>query len=172
MWSEDEHRIGLLSITRKVWARKGQRPVVTVQPRQEWLYLFGFVRPTTGQTYWLTMPSVNLSVMQIALAEFAKAQGVGADKQLILLIDGAAWHTSKKLVIPPGIHFVRLPPYTPELQPAEHLWELTDEGLANRHFKTVTALEKAQGDWCLRISQEQTAQVKTRTRFRWWPKAA
>lgn len=172
VWSEDEHRLGLLSVPRKIWARRGQRPVVRVQPRQEWLYLFGFCCPENGASYWLLMPSVNLTVMNLVLAEFAKAQGIGPDKQVVLVIDGAGWHRSSKLEIPEGLHLVFLPPYTPELQPAERLWELTDEGLANRHFKTLDDLEEAQSQWCRRLSRDYRAQIQSRTCYHWWPKVA
>ena len=54
-WAMDEHRIGLKPIVRAVGAKRGERPVVSVQPRYEWLYVYGFVRPETGETsFWLT----------------------------------------------------------------------------------------------------------------------
>ncbi len=43
LWAEDEHRLGLLPVVRRVWAPKGQRPTAPVERRYEWLYVYGFV---------------------------------------------------------------------------------------------------------------------------------
>ncbi len=51
----DEHRLGLKPVLRRVWARRGHRPQVVVRPRYERLYLYGFVHPRSGRTWWLTM---------------------------------------------------------------------------------------------------------------------
>ena len=68
--------------------------------------------------------------------------GAGADIQILLVVDGAGWHRSKDLVVPEGIHLEILPPYSPELQPAERLWRLADEPLANRAFEQLEQLEE------------------------------
>ena len=47
----DEHRIGLKPIVRRVWTPPGLRPIVKVEDRYEWLYVYGFVRPTTGDSF-------------------------------------------------------------------------------------------------------------------------
>jgi transposase len=153
---------------RKVWAKRGQRPVVTTIPRYEWLYLYGFVCPQTGQTYWLIMPSVNITIFNLALAEFAKSVGAGKDKRIVLVLDGAGWHTSEKVQIPEGLEFIFLPPYSPELQPAERLWSLTNEAIANRAFDTLDQLQAAQEKRCLALA-EQSPLIKALTCFKWWP---
>jgi hypothetical protein len=53
LWCMDEHRVGLKPVIRRVWARKGQRPLIRVQQRYEWLYVYGFVHPESGDTHWL-----------------------------------------------------------------------------------------------------------------------
>jgi len=52
----DEHRVGLQPVLRRVWAMRGQRPVVRVWPRYEWLYIYAFAQPTTGRSFYLLMP--------------------------------------------------------------------------------------------------------------------
>lgn len=110
----EEHRIGLKPIMRRVWRRKGQRPIVKVEHRYKWLYLYGFVCPTTGQTFWLLLPTVSTAACRLALAEFARTVGAGPDKQVILVLDQAGWHISERVVIPQGRHLLFLPPYSPE----------------------------------------------------------
>ena len=64
-------------------------------------------------------------------------------KQIVLVLDRAGWHTSVHLRVPDHVHLLFLPPYSPELQPAEHLWLLTNEALVNQHFATIEELEDA-----------------------------
>jgi transposase len=170
-WAMDEHRIGLKPIIRRVWRRKGQRPVVSVQHRYKWQYLYGFVCPTTGQTFWLLLPFVSVAAYSAAVAEFAQAVGAGPNKQVILILDQAGWHRSDQVVVPQGLQLVFLPPDSPELQPAEHLWELTDEALVNRHFCDRAALMAVQAERCRKL-QEQPDSIRSRTHFHWWPEAA
>jgi len=168
LWCMDEHRIGLKPLVRKVWALKGQRPHVTVQHRYHWLYVYGFVRPSSGETFWLLVPQVNSSAYSQALQEFATFVGCGSGKQIVLVEDNAGWHTSHKVVVPEGLHRERLPPYSPELQPAERLWSLTNEALVNQHFADLTTLIAVQAERC-RAVQQQREQIRSRTNFHWWP---
>ena len=133
--------MGLLPVHRRVWAKRGERPIAPVCPAYKWLYGFGFLRPQTGETYWLLMPSVSVEVMNLALAEFARDVNPEGKKQIILLLDRAGFHTGKDLEVPEGIELFYLPPYTPELQPAERLWPLLRE--VNKVFTTLSALEEA-----------------------------
>jgi transposase len=167
-WTMDEHRIGLKPIIRRVWRRKGQRPIVRVQHRYKWMYLYGFVCPASGQTFWLLLPMVSIAAYTLALREFAHAVGAGPDKQVILVLDQAGWHISHQVVIPEGLHLVFLPPYSPELQPAEHLWELTDQAIANRHFQDLDELTEVQAERCRKL-QELPELICNRTLFHWWP---
>jgi len=116
LWCMDEHRIGLKPVIRRVWMLKGHRPIIRVQHRYEWLYVYGFAHPESGDTHWLLLPSVNVEVFTIALEQFAQAVGAGPDRRIILVLDRAGWHSSQTLVVPDGIQLVFLPPYSPELQ--------------------------------------------------------
>src|SRR5215210_2064010 len=68
------------------------------------------------------------------LALFAREAGAGRDRLIVLGLDSAGWHTAPNLAVPDGIRLAYLPPYSPELQPAEHLWPVLDEPLANQYF--------------------------------------
>jgi hypothetical protein len=171
VWAQDEHRVGLQPILRRVWAPRGQRPIATVQPRYEWTYVYGFVRPATGQTYWLLLPTVSGPAFSAALREFARDVGAGPGKRVVLVLDGAGWHGGQDVRLPEGLHPVFLPPHAPELQPVERLWPLTDEPLANAHFADLDALMDAQADRC-RALRDQPDLVRAHTHFHWWPEAA
>lgn len=137
MWAHDQARRGLKPILRRVWAQRGQRPLACSTHRYEWSYVYGFVHLHDGRTRWLILPTVNTLAMQLVLRAFAQAEGVGRHKQVVLVLDGAPWHRTPKLQLPPGLSLAFLPPCTPELQPAERLWPLLNEGLANRAFGQV-----------------------------------
>ena len=163
--------MGLQPIVRRVWAPRGQRPTAVVHPRYEWLYVYGFVRPETGATEWLLLPTVSVEAFSLALAEFAQAVGAGPRKQVVLVLDGAGWHASERLELPPGLHLLPLPPYSPELQPAERLWPLLDEPLANRAFAALADLDAILGDRCVALAA-QPDRIRAHTHFHWWPRLA
>jgi transposase len=169
LWAMDEHRLGLLPVTRRVWAKRGQRPVAWVRRRYQWLYVAGFVRPTTGQSWWALVPTVNAQVMRAALAAFAADIGIDAQHRVALVLDGAGWHTSGRVVVPEGLHLIFLPPASPELQPAERLWRLVDEPVANRTFADLDALEDVLVRRCQVLAADRR-RLKAHTRFHWWPK--
>jgi len=170
-WTMDEHRIGLKPILRRMWAKRGHRPTVTVYPRYQWLYVYAFVQPTTGRSFWLLMPTVSVPAFEAALAAFAHFVGAGPDKHIRLLLDCAGWHTSPRLSRPPNISLYFLPPYSPELQPAEHLWALSDSPLVNRCFQNLADLEAAQAQRCNWL-QDHPDIVRSATNFHWWPQSA
>ncbi len=171
LWATDQHRIGLKPILRRVWSPRGQRPGAVVQHRYQWCYLYAFVQPQTGRTWWLLLPTVSIAAFMIALVEFAQAAGAGQGKQILLVLDSAGWHVSPPALAPAGIHLHFLPPYSPELQPAERLWPLTNEALANRHFHDLDDLQTAQAHRCLQL-QARPEVIEAHTSFHWWPRKA
>src|SRR2546426_7824551 len=80
----------------------------------------------------------------------------------------AGWHTSSRLALPEGLHLLFLPAHSPELQPAERLWPLSNEPLANRVFNSLDELEQVQADRC-RWLQAHPEIIRGRTAFHWWP---
>jgi transposase len=165
----DEHRIGLKPITRRVWAPLGERPIAFGHHRFEWLYVTGFVEPMTGQTVWNVSNAVDKEMFELILADFAKSVGAGAHKRIVLQLDNAGWHGPENLAVPDGIRLVFQPAHSPELQPAEHLWGLVDEAIANRCFDTIDALDTAVGDRCFALTQQPNT-IRASTLFHWWPR--
>jgi transposase len=168
VWSFDEHRLGLKPILRRVWAPIGERPIARVYHRYEWTYLYGYVHPQTGSTEWFIMPSVNITWFNLALQSFAEAVGASKEKIILLVVDRAGWHMSKKVELPEGIYLEPLPPYSPELQPAERLWTLADEPLVNKSLSSLDELEEVLCERCQILSGMQT-QIKALTNYHWWP---
>ncbi len=168
LWATDEHRIGRKSLLRRAWAPIGQRPTAVAQHRFAWRYLVGFVHPASGRTLFHLATSVSIPLFEIELAAFAEMVGASAGKQVVLVLDRAGWHTSLRLRVPEHVHLLFHPQYSPELQPAEHLWPLTNDVLANRHFASIEELEDAQLAHCVAL-QAQPDRIRPTTCFHWWP---
>lgn len=170
LWAMDEHRVGLKPILRKVWAKRGRRPVAVVRPRYKWLWVVAFVCPESGESSWWMVPSLNAPTFARLLRAFAEERKAGPDTRVLLVLDNAGWHTGREATPPEGIEMVWLPPYSPELQPAEHLWALCDEVLANQCFSSLPALESVLSAHLARMG-ERTLQIRSLTLFHWWPRA-
>lgn len=168
VWAFDEHRLGLKPVVRRVWAPKGQRPLARARPRYQWLYLYAYVQPQRGEVEWLIGNTVNSELMNESLKLFAKSVGAADQRIILLVMDGAGWHHPSALKIPKGIYVEYLPPYSPELQPAERLWPLTDEAIANQTFDDLDDLENKLQERCLQLDS-QTDLVTKHTNFDWWP---
>jgi hypothetical protein len=169
VWATDEHRVGLKPVHRRVWAPVGERPIALGHHRYQWLYVTAFVGPASGETVWYLSNGINKPFFEKLLAAFANETGAGRERIIILVLDNAGWHTKPGLKVPPGLRLVYLPPYTPELQPAEHLWPLVDEPIANDHFDTIDHLDAVLGQRCRHLHQDQ-ALIAANTNFHWWPK--
>ncbi len=104
VWAMDEHRLGLKPIYRRVWVQLPEQPIADVNWRYQWLWLYGFVNPNDGETYYWILPKVNVELFNRVLADFAREFQLGEDKHIILTVDRAGWHTSPNLEIPLGKH--------------------------------------------------------------------
>jgi hypothetical protein len=102
--------------------------------RFTWAYLFGATCPARGVGAAIVMPEVNVDAMNKHLIEISRNVSVGAIA--VLILDGAGWHTSPRLKIQDNIALLRLPPYAPELNPTENIWQyFRGNELSNRLYK-------------------------------------
>lgn len=166
LWAEDEARLGLKPIARRVWAPKGRRPTAHGRTKYQWLYVYGFVHPSSGRNWELILPSANTDWMGLALEEFARWADPAGEKLLVVLVDNAGWHVAQRLVRPPNVMLHRLPPCTPELQPAEPLWPLVREVVANQGFHDLEALQAPRIERC-RWLIDHPELVRGRVGFHW-----
>lgn len=119
LWAMDEHRAGLKPVMRRIWVDEWTTPTATVNWKFEWLWLYAFVHPDSGQTYWWILPYVNNKLFSQVLADFARHFKIGTHKRVALVVDRAGWHSSEQVQVPEGIDLIFLPAYSPELQPAK-----------------------------------------------------
>lgn len=86
---------------------------------------------------------------------------------MILVVDRATFHTTRRLKVPEGIHLVFLPPKSPELQPAERLWPLINEAIANPSWETLDQLEEVIVHRC-RVLMKRPEIVRGVSGYHWW----
>ena len=142
VWFQDEARIGQKGTLTRIWARIGSRPRAPRDTRYEWAYLFGAVCPERAVGAALVMPYADSEAMNLHLQEIGRAVTPGA--HAILVLDGAGWHTSHTLDPPDNVTLLCLPPYSPELNPIENVWEyLRKNNLALRIHDTYDDIVEA-----------------------------
>jgi len=137
LWFADEARIGQKNKITRRWARRGTRPAAATDQRTASTYIFGAICPALGKGAALVLPHCNTMAMNLHLAEIAQAIEPGA--HAVLLVDQAGWHLSHRLIVPPNMTIVPLPPKCPELNPVENIWQyMRDNWLSNRVFLSYT----------------------------------
>src|SRR5215204_1559982 len=171
LWAEDEARLGLKPVTRRVWAPVGERPTARFKRGYKWTYLYGFVHPQSGKVFWLILPTVNTELFSLALEEFAREVGAGEDKHVLLVVDQAGWHTGGEVRLPESVHLEFLPSGSPELQPAERLWPLSNEALANGLYEEIEQIEQTLLERCVELL-DQAELIAGLTNYHWWPQTA
>jgi transposase len=136
---QDEARFGRISDVRRCWAPYPMRPMCQAMLTHEYTYAYGAVDACTGEMDSLILPQVNTSCMQLFLNEISSRH---PSERIVMVIDGAGWHRAGMLKVPENIYLLKLPPYAPELNPIEHVWdELREKFFHNRVFASLDALD-------------------------------
>ena len=133
IWLQDEARFGQQNTTTRLWAETGSRPRAVKQQQFEYAYLFGSVCITNGASEALVVPFVNKDIMHLHLQQVSDR--TANDRHAIVIMDGAGWHTDDLANDFNNLSIIKLPPYSPELNPIEQVWSwLRQHHLANRCF--------------------------------------
>ncbi|NJK82298.1 MAG: IS630 family transposase [Chloroflexaceae bacterium] len=120
VFAQDERRWNLRPIRRRRITARGTNLEESTVFRIETTGLFGAVDPTCGDGFWLILPRLTAATMQIFLDQFAAQY---ADSFNILILDNSRAHTAESLRIPTNVALVFQPPYCPEVNPVEHVWQ-------------------------------------------------
>jgi len=134
---QDEARFGRMSAPISCWAPAGVRPVVGLALVREFLYAYAAVSPQDGKLHTLVAPRMNTDTMSRFLAQLARSH---PREFIVMVLDGAPSHRGKELLVPENMYLLPLPPYSPELNPTELLWDdLREKEFANRVFDSLPA---------------------------------
>jgi putative transposase len=136
----DEARFGRMNRPRPCWAPLGIRPKVAAQLIREYIYLYGAVAPKEGTCVYLIMPTSDTACFQAFLNVLSHKY---ARQDILLVLDGAPNHCSGQLVVPKNVTLLLLPPYAPELNPKENLWdEIREKIFKNYALKSMDAVRQ------------------------------
>jgi transposase len=136
--AQDEGCFGRISRPIRCWAPPGIRPHVPCQVVREYLYVYTAVAPVQGEMISLILPSADTAMMTLFLEHVSQTF---AKFFIVMQVDGAGWHHSTELVIPSNMRLIEQPPYSPELNPVEHVWDdLREKHFGNRAFPSLDAL--------------------------------
>lgn len=147
LWSQDEIRIGQQGSLCRIWAKRGSRPRKVKQQQFLSTYVYGAANHITGESCALILPCTNTDAMNIFLQELSSRISPG--KHVALIVDNAGWHTAGQLIIPDNITLIPLPPYSPELNAMEQVWEwMRSHYLSNQCYKNYNQIvEQACKSW-------------------------
>jgi len=137
---QDEARFGRISDARRCWCPRPHRPLCRTTIGREYTYAYGAAGVGDGQWDSLMLPKGNAECMQIFLDEVSSRH---PGDRIVMAPGGAGWHRSKALVVPENMRLLPLPPYSPELNPVENVWdELREKFFGNVVFDGMDALEE------------------------------
>ena len=137
-FTQDESRFGLHTLMGRLITACGIKPIGLWQWLFKAFWLYGAVEPATGTSFFLQFSHVDTQCFQRFLNEFSQAY---PDSLNILQVDNGRFHTSKYLVVPENVVLLFQPPYSPELNPIERLWEYLKSDLKWASFKTLEQLQ-------------------------------
>lgn len=120
------------------------------------IYLFGAFSPITGDHFELEMPHCNADTFQAYLNELSKKV---PDEFKILLLDNGAFHKAEKIIIPANIALLFIPPYSPELNPAEKIWQKMKRAFSGKLHKTLDNVSKFIANEVKILTEEQVKSV-------------
>lgn len=159
---EDEGRFGRITSIGHAWAAKNNRPKSFSQIIREYIYAYSAVCPSTGEISSLILPYANSECMNIFLKHLSEEF---KEYFIVLQIDGAGWHKSKDLSIPSNIGLLYQPPYSPELNPVEHIWdEIREKNFTNKIFNSIEQVIDKLSDALMSLSNDKS-KVKSMCNF-------
>lgn len=161
---QDEGRFGRINSPRRCWAPQGVRPAVGMQRVRESVYVYAAVAPGDGALVSLVLPDTDSAMMSLFLGEVAQRF---PDEFILMFMDQAGWHRSGTLVVPERMRLEWLPPYSPECNPTEHIWEeMREKWMGNTVFSSLTAVEDMLVE-ALRSLEKNAALIQSLTGFEW-----
>lgn len=138
-WAQDESRFGLKTITRRRLTLKSVKPIVKVQWQFKAFYLYGVVEPSSGACMIQAYDRLNTENFQQFLNDFSAQY---PNDFHVLQTDNARFQCANDLVMPDNVMLLYQPPYSPQVNPSEQLWDWVKGEIANQIFSTLEVLKE------------------------------
>lgn len=117
---------------------KGVRPKVKYQHKFATTYLYGSYSPIDGDSFVFEIDAVNTNIFETYLKQFSLHR---PNQTKIVVIDNAGFHSTKNIEVPSNIILLRIPPYSPELNPCEQIWAWIKNRYKNKVFTDIDQLK-------------------------------
>jgi putative transposase len=138
IYFQDESRFGLMTKQKRVLVSKGIKPIGKFQHSYRWLWLWGCFSPITGNSFYWETSHVGCDIFEGFLDDFSR----GKPRELkLLIIDNAGFHACQNIIIPENIKLINIPAYSPELNPAEKVWQWMKGAVSMKFFDTTKSLQ-------------------------------
>lgn len=138
LYYQDESRFGLMTHVGKCLTARGIKPIVRYQHAFKNTYLYGSFSPINGDMFVYEIEGTSSEIFYNYLQEFSKYKPT---ELKIVIIDNAGFHSLKQYSIPENIKLIRIPPYSPELNPSEKIWHYIKQHFKNRVFDNLSNLK-------------------------------
>lgn len=134
LYFQDEARFGLKTDVGSVITAKAVAPLVKYQHKFKSTYLYGAYSPINGDSVVLEIENVNTTIFEQYLIQLSEHK---PKEYKLVIIDNAGFHSTKNINVPKNIKLIRIPPYTPELNPCEQVWAYIKKRFKNKTYKTL-----------------------------------
>ena len=138
LYCQDESRVGLITKQKRVITTKGVKPIGKYKHSYKYFWIWGSFSPITGDAHYMISDKVSKNAFIAYLNDLAYHK----PRELkLVIIDNAAFHSTKNIKIPDNIILIPIPAYCPELNPAEKMWQWFKDRIAMKMFKSIETLE-------------------------------
>ncbi len=138
LYFQDESRFGLITKQKRVITAMGIKPIGKYKHSYQYKWLWGSFSPITGETFCMTTNGICKELFLKYLEDFSRHK---PDELKIIVIDNASFHSTKDHQLPKNIILMPIPPYSPELNPAEKVWQWMKNKIAMKIYDTLDILE-------------------------------
>lgn len=138
LYFQDESRFGLMTHIGKCLTSRGVKPIVKYKHCFDNTYLYGSFSPINGDAFIYEIAGVSSNIFFNYLEEFSKYK---PREMKIVIIDNAGFHSLKDYTIPENIKLIRIPPYSPELNPSEKIWAFIKQRFKNKVYQSIEELK-------------------------------
>lgn len=138
LYFQDEARYGMMNHMGKYLTASGVKPIVTYQHIFKTTYLYGSYSPINGNSFVWEIDGVSTEIFEAYLKEFSEYK---PKEYKIVVIDNAGFHSTTNIEVPENIGLLRIPPYNPELNPCEQIWQYIKNRFKNQRFENIENLK-------------------------------
>jgi len=139
LYFQDESRFGLKTHIGRCLTARGVKPIVKYQHAFKNTYLYGSFSPINGDSFVYEIEGTSSEIFFEYIKAFSEYK---KHEMKIIVIDNAGFHSLAKYDIPDNIAFIRIPPYSPELNPSEKIWAHIKKDYKNRVFENLENVKK------------------------------